>query len=68
MRFSISILGTEILAVELGSPDVREPADHTVAHRHAGEFGFGASPVRPYWSATRGDEPDVARTRAEEGL
>lgn len=62
MILTLSILGTEILRIELGEPPAPadEDPDLCAVHRHAGEFGFGTSPARPYWSHDPEEGPAVA--------
>jgi hypothetical protein len=63
VRFTITVLGFEVLRIDLG-PAV-DPADDdshelVATSRHGGEFGFGLSPARPYWSHDPEEAPPVA--------
>lgn len=62
MILIVELFGHELLRVELTSPaPADEPhPDLVSAPRHGGEFGFGASPARPYWSSDPDEAPPVA--------
>ncbi len=59
---ALHVLGCEVLRLDLGTP----PADGghhelTAVNRHSGDFGFAATPVRPYWNHDPDEAPAVAR-------
>lgn len=62
MILVFAVLGHELFRVELATPQPEVSGDDhelTSVHRHAGDFGFGPSPVRPYWTPEPGEAPDV---------
>jgi hypothetical protein len=53
LRFEIALVGTA--ETETGD----EQPEHTIRANHGGEFGFGASPARPYWTNDPDELPAV---------
>lgn len=59
----LCLFGHELLRLDVDAPDapVENHADLTAVNRHSGDFGFGGSPARPYWTPEPGESPPVAR-------
>ncbi len=47
MRLTITVLGTELVAVELGRPRQDEPSEMAYENRHSGDFQIGFTPPPP---------------------
>ena len=63
MHLTVRVLGVTLLDIHLdtGTPEPveSEQSEQTVAHRHSGDFGFGTSPARPYWTPDYTELPAI---------
>lgn len=57
MRFTITVLGTQLLSIELRGPEPEEQDDETGA-ASGGQFELGFRPSRPSWSVLPGEDLD----------
>lgn len=58
----VAVFGRELLRLELAFPDGDSDDDgpeQTISSRHGGDFSFGFSPARPYWSSDPDEAPAV---------
>ncbi len=63
---TVALFGREIARLDLGPPEPVEMPGHpdlAAVNRHSGDFGFGTSPARPYWSHDYDGAPAVATAR-----